>query len=249
MHRVLVDEKKWISEERFLHALNYCMLLPGPEAQQLATYIGWTMHGLRGAIVAANNADINYAELALAMAAANEAIAWCEAEGLVRPRMMMSGNGAQLWFALPAAALVWLYTMLSFAPVAVVLERKPVFAALPRSFALVRTGFWRVLGIRLLAAMVAGAVATAVSVPFAIVTMVVASGTSLSTAAVLLAATSSTIGSIIGQIITTPFSAGVDTLLYTDRRIRAEAFDLVLRSGAVNAIPGAGTDQLWLTGP
>ena len=167
----------------------------------------------------------------------------------------MAGNGyAAAAIGIPLglatlAALVWLYTMLSFAPVAVVLERKPVFAALPRSFALVRTGFWRVLGIRLLAAMVAGAVATAVSVPFAIVTMVVASGTSLSTAAVLLAATSSTIGSIIGQIITTPFSAGVDTLLYTDRRIRAEAFDLVLRSGAVNAIPGAGTDQLWLTGP
>ena len=55
--------------------------------------------------------------------------------------------------------------------------------------------------------------------------------------------------SIIGQIVVTPFSAGVDTLLYTDRRIRAEAFDLVLRSGAANAIPGAGTDQLWLTGP
>ncbi|MBX3439872.1 MAG: chromate transporter, partial [Planctomycetaceae bacterium] len=40
MHRILVDEKQWISENRFLHALNYCMLLPGPEAQQLATYIG-----------------------------------------------------------------------------------------------------------------------------------------------------------------------------------------------------------------
>ncbi len=52
MHRVLVDEKKWISEERFLHALNYCMLLPGPEAQQLATYIGWLLHGARGGVVA-----------------------------------------------------------------------------------------------------------------------------------------------------------------------------------------------------
>ena len=44
MHRILVEEKRWIAEERFLHALNYCMLLPGPEAQQLATYIGWLMH-------------------------------------------------------------------------------------------------------------------------------------------------------------------------------------------------------------
>jgi chromate transporter len=52
MHRFLVEEKRWISEGRFLHALNYCMLLPGPEAQQLATYIGWLLHKTRGGIVA-----------------------------------------------------------------------------------------------------------------------------------------------------------------------------------------------------
>jgi chromate transporter len=52
MHRELVDEKRWISEQRFLHALNYCMVLPGPEAQQLATYIGWLMHRTWGGIVA-----------------------------------------------------------------------------------------------------------------------------------------------------------------------------------------------------
>lgn len=52
MHRILVDEKKWISENRFLHALNYCMLLPGPEAQQLATYIGWLLHRTAGGLVA-----------------------------------------------------------------------------------------------------------------------------------------------------------------------------------------------------
>jgi chromate transporter len=52
MHRILVEEKRWISESRFLHALNYCMLLPGPEAQQLATYIGWLMHRTRGGIIA-----------------------------------------------------------------------------------------------------------------------------------------------------------------------------------------------------
>jgi chromate transporter len=52
MHRILVDEKKWIDEPRFLHALNFCMLLPGPEAQQLATYTGWLMHGVRGGIAA-----------------------------------------------------------------------------------------------------------------------------------------------------------------------------------------------------
>src|ERR1700694_3561889 len=52
MHRILVEEKRWISEERFLHALNYCMLLPGPEAQQLATYVGWLMHRTLGGIMA-----------------------------------------------------------------------------------------------------------------------------------------------------------------------------------------------------
>jgi chromate transporter len=52
MHRILVEEKNWISEGRFLHALNYCMLLPGPEAQQLATYIGWLLHRTIGGIVA-----------------------------------------------------------------------------------------------------------------------------------------------------------------------------------------------------
>jgi chromate transporter len=52
MHRILVEEKNWISESRFLHALNYCMLLPGPEAQQLATYIGWLLHRTAGGIMA-----------------------------------------------------------------------------------------------------------------------------------------------------------------------------------------------------
>jgi chromate transporter len=52
MHRILVEQKRWVSEERFLHALNYCMLLPGPEAQQLAIYTGWLLHGVRGGIAA-----------------------------------------------------------------------------------------------------------------------------------------------------------------------------------------------------
>lgn len=52
MHRIIVDEKQWISERQFLHALNYCMLLPGPEAQQLATYIGWLMHRTAGGLMA-----------------------------------------------------------------------------------------------------------------------------------------------------------------------------------------------------
>ena len=52
MHRVTVDEKKWVDEARFLHALNFCMLLPGPEAQKLATYLGWLLHGVRGGLAA-----------------------------------------------------------------------------------------------------------------------------------------------------------------------------------------------------
>jgi chromate transporter len=52
MHRILVEEKRWIGEERFLHALNYCMLLPGPEAQQLAVYVGWLLHKTKGGLIA-----------------------------------------------------------------------------------------------------------------------------------------------------------------------------------------------------
>src|SRR5215211_778072 len=52
MQRILVDEKRWIGQRRFLHALNYCMLLPGPEAQQLAIYVGWLLNGVRGGLIA-----------------------------------------------------------------------------------------------------------------------------------------------------------------------------------------------------
>ncbi|SEM54632.1 chromate transporter [Gemmobacter aquatilis] len=52
MHRILVEEKRWLGDGRFLHALNFCMVLPGPEAQQLATYIGWLLHGTRGGVIA-----------------------------------------------------------------------------------------------------------------------------------------------------------------------------------------------------
>jgi chromate transporter len=52
MHRVLVDERRWIAEDRFLHGLNFCMLLPGPEAMQLATYVGWRLHGTLGGLAA-----------------------------------------------------------------------------------------------------------------------------------------------------------------------------------------------------
>lgn len=151
------------------------------------------------------------------------------------------------------AALVYLLTMLTFAPVAVVLERKPVFTSMSRSFALVRRYFWRVLGIRLLAVFVAGVIAGAVAVPFGIAGGVLSFGPE-STASVLIATVLASIGSAIGQIVTTPFTAGVVALLYTDTRIRAEAFDLVLQGGLQMSMTGgpaaaASTDDLWLTRP
>jgi len=77
MHRILVEEKAWISEERFLHALNYCMLLPGPEAQQLATYIGWLMHRTVGGIVA----GAGHCRAFLSVAVAAVAVVALEAAG------------------------------------------------------------------------------------------------------------------------------------------------------------------------
>lgn len=82
MHRELVDERKWIAEEDFLHALNFCHLLPGPEAQQLATWIGWRLHGWRGGLTAGLLFVIPGALIILALSvlyaiAAN--LAWVEA--------------------------------------------------------------------------------------------------------------------------------------------------------------------------
>ena len=146
------------------------------------------------------------------------------------------------------AVLAYLFTALTFAPVAIVLERKPVWASISRSFALVRNHFWRVLGIRLLAGVVAAVVAGAVSVPFSIAgqLLVFDAGTA---GPFILATAITSVGSAIGQIVTAPFTAGVVVLLYTDIRIRAEAFDLVLQTGAAGAPAGASTDNLWLTPP
>jgi hypothetical protein len=131
--------------------------------------------------------------------------------------------------------------------VLIVLERLPVFDAITRSFALVRNGFWRVLGIRLLGALVVSIVGGAISAPFTIVGEILLMGSS-STNGLLIGTTLSSIGGAISQIVTAPFVAGVVVLLYTDRRIRAEAFDLVLQTGAAGG-PAAveSTDNLWLT--
>ncbi len=146
------------------------------------------------------------------------------------------------------ATLVYLGTMLAFAPTLVVLERLPLTAAITRSFALVRKAFWRVLGIWLLGQLVAGIIAGAVSIPFTVAGQFMVFGAS-SAAGTGVALTVMSIGSAIGQIITAPFTAGVVVLLYADRRIRAEAFDLVLQTGAANppGVPSDTTDHLWLT--
>jgi chromate transporter len=70
MHRVLVDEKRWIDDQRFLTGLNFCMLLPGPEAMQLATYVGWRLHGVRGGLIAGTLFVLPGALIMLALALA-----------------------------------------------------------------------------------------------------------------------------------------------------------------------------------
>lgn len=146
------------------------------------------------------------------------------------------------------AALVYLYTVVLFAPVLIVLERLPVLDAITRSFKLIRNGFWRVLGIRTLTFLVASIVANAVAVPFSIVGQffqITSSGTAFLISTAILS-----VGAAIGEIITAPFNAGVIVLLYTDRRMRAEAFDLVLQTGAAQGpYAAASTDHLWLTRP
>jgi hypothetical protein len=155
--------------------------------------------------------------------------------------------GAPLVLAL-IVGLVYVVTMLTFVPTLIVLERRGVMPAITRSFALVKKDFWRVFGIQLLAVLVAGMIAGAVSIPFSIGGQLLLVG-SASTSGAIVALTLTAIGAAIGQIITAPFTAGVVVLLYTDRRIRAEAFDLVLQSGAAAppGTPADSTDYLWLT--
>ena len=165
----------------------------------------------------------------------------------------LAGNGVVAFIVgLPLglgllAGLAYLFTVLTFAPVVIVLERKPVMASITRSFQLVRNHFWRIFGIRLLASVVAAVIAGAVSVPFTIAGQIMLTSAT-SSAMLLFAAALGAIGRAVSQIVTAPFTAGVAVLLYTDTRIRAEAFDLVLQTGAAGG-PAAteSTDNLWLT--
>lgn len=143
----------------------------------------------------------------------------------------------------PLALLGVLYvsTVLLFAPAVIVLEHLGIVAAVRRSFTLVNKDFWRVFGIWVLATIVAAVIGWGVGAPFNVageIMTMVADGPTMP--ALIL----STVGAAIGQIVTAPFSAGVVVLLYADRRFRAEAFDLMLATGA--GAPVETADQLWL---
>lgn len=132
-------------------------------------------------------------------------------------------------------------TVLLFAPAVIVLEHRGIVDAIKRSFTLVNKDFWRVFGIWVLATIVASVMAWGVGAPFNVagqIMSMVAEGPTVP--ALILSA----VGAAIGQIVTAPFSAGVVVLLYTDRRFRAEAFDLMLQTGA--GAPVETADQLWL---
>ncbi|MCV7319253.1 glycerophosphoryl diester phosphodiesterase membrane domain-containing protein [Mycolicibacterium confluentis] len=159
-------------------------------------------------------------------------------------------GGVVIGIPLALAAIaggLWFAVMTLFAPATVVLEHQPVMASISRSFALVRGSFWRILGIWLLTALITYIIAFAVGIPFAIAGLLMGGLTSTSGSSFIGAMILASIGGIIGQIITTPFTAGVTVLLYTDRRIRAEAFDLALKTGATaNPADPGSTDHLWL---
>ncbi len=133
---------------------------------------------------------------------------------------------------------VFLYTKLSLASSAIVLEGVGVGAAMSRSFRLVKGDFWRVFGILVLTSVVAGLVATAVSAPFSLFGVFGDPNTTADDTQFYIATVLGGIGAIIAGTITNPFTAGVTTLLYADRRMRAEAFDLVLQTEAVERRAG-----------
>lgn len=156
------------------------------------------------------------------------------------------GGPAAFAVGMPLALLMFVgvayaSTVLLFAPAVIVLEHLGIIEAVKRSFTLVNKDFWRVFGIWLLAVIVAAVMAWGVGAPFNIagqIMTMVAEGPTVP--ALILTA----VGAAIGQIVTAPFSAGVVVLLYADRRFRAEAFDLMLQTGA--GAPVETADQLWL---
>jgi chromate transporter len=128
MHKLVVDERKWISDARFFHALNYCMLLPGPEAQQLATYIGWLMHGVRGGLIAGllfvlpgalvmlalSILYVNFADLAFVGAifyGVKAAVLAIVIEAIVRIARRAFVGQAMIWIAAAAFAALFFFAV------------------------------------------------------------------------------------------------------------------------------------------
>lgn len=158
-------------------------------------------------------------------------------------------------FALTFAFLAlyfYLIPVFALASPVLILERQTVFGALGRSMSLVRKGYWRLLGILILTSIIVGVVAGILGMPFSIGGQIaMGMGTSHSSGAtMILGLALTTVGVMVAQIITLPFNAAVNVLLYTDQRMRTEAFDLVLQTEAITrerfGQPGIDPDQLWL---
>jgi hypothetical protein len=147
------------------------------------------------------------------------------------------------------AYALFMTARLSLAAPAVVLEGRGVMEAIRRSWTLVGGSFWRVLGILLLTWILTALLGAILGVPFELLSLLVSFGGRGSLWAVVLTTVLFTVGGVIRAMITYPIQAGVNGLLYTDRRMRAEAFDLVLQTAAVEQqrqgwVP-ASADDLW----
>ncbi|MEU7877190.1 glycerophosphoryl diester phosphodiesterase membrane domain-containing protein [Microbispora bryophytorum] len=145
--------------------------------------------------------------------------------------------------------LLFFYTRLSLSAPAVVLEGRGVTDAMTRSWRLVKGDSWRVLGILLLTAILAAIISNVLAIPFTFGGSLLGMLNSGTAAGTVIAALLLAVGQVIASMITYPFQAGVTGLLYADRRMRAEAFDLVLQTAAAqNQSQGwihAGVDDLW----
>lgn len=147
------------------------------------------------------------------------------------------------------AAAVWVFTVLVLAPPALILERLTVVGALQRSRALVSGSFWRVLGIVILASVLANVISSIITVPFGILAGIGGFVTGADETGVLnWALFGATVGGAVGTVVTLPFSAGVVSLLYIDRRMRREGLDLELVR-ATSATGGAGSAAPPAVGP
>ncbi|MGV9771945.1 glycerophosphoryl diester phosphodiesterase membrane domain-containing protein [Streptosporangium sp. NPDC003464] len=144
---------------------------------------------------------------------------------------------------------LFITTRLALAASVAVLERRGVVESLRRSWRLVSGGFWRTLGILLLTQIIAGVVALALSFPFTLAGTFVGMFGAGSTGSLIGAAVLISVGGTVSAMITYPFQAGVNGLLYADRRMRAEAFDLVLQTAAIEqqrqGWVHASADDLW----